>query len=104
MYNNKIIDFKMNLSLAYGYAPSVFKLRMSSQQRKSQLELMRKMKRHNNVPHWLLLDDVRVKIQGDQQLEFACKIVSIFHEQLCFDENDKDNDYQGTTTDEESTS
>lgn len=86
----------MSVSLLYGNT----KLYLSAQQRYFKEELIRRMSQHNNQNHWILIDNVRIKLQNNEHLDLACELVSAYHNAMCFDENDRDSQYTETILDQ----
>lgn len=82
----------MSLHIAYGYAPHVYRLDLSSQQHYFTEELSNKLLAKTTFPHWLLVNNIRVRIPDETCIPFACEIVSTYHNDLCFNDHG-DEDY-----------
>lgn len=86
----------MCLLLAYGNHPNITIISMSNQQRYFPEELENRMLSHKGVDYWILVDHVRVKIHDLSQLKLACDMMYVYHETLCFGEDDRDSVYTET--------
>ena len=93
---------KMNVHLAVGNAPLLYKLNLSSKQKYFREELFDRLNKNPAIQKWILLDNVRVPLQGDQQIDLACQLAVIYHNSICFRESDTDSSYSESVLEKES--
>lgn len=80
----------MNLAIACGNPPNIYKYNMSAQQR-YHAEQVYNVLAKKNAPLWILLDDIRIQLTSDNAIKLACEMVVVFHNRICFSESDFDN-------------
>jgi hypothetical protein len=77
----------MNINLGVGYGQSIAKITMSGQQKQYAPILFRKLKKYpTSIPKWILLDHVRIPLQDDTTMLFACELAATFHNHICLSE------------------